>query len=66
MSKEITPELIMQKIEEYGERFDDQFPSFQLPPMTDEGLITFIDKCLEEGKPAEEYYEIEDDEDVIY
>jgi hypothetical protein len=66
MAKEITPELIMQKIEEYGEMFDDQFPSFQLPFMTDEELVTFIDKCLKEGKPAEEYYEIEDDAGVVY
>lgn len=43
----------------YVEHFKEAFPFYLVPRMTDDELNKFIMKCLEEDKPAVEYYPIE-------
>lgn len=64
MTQEELADLVMQRIEEYGDKFNDQFPTQQLPIMNDHELLGIIERCLKEGKPAQFYFKFE--EDVVY
>lgn len=50
------------KLDEYREKFDEQFPLMLVRGMTDDEIIKIIDECLESGKP----YEPKLDPDVLY
>lgn len=49
-------------LEQYLEKFDDQFPLMLVRGMDEEEIITILKKCIEENKP----YEIEFDEYANY
>lgn len=52
-----------QKLEEYADRFDENFPLFIVRNMDEDEIIKVIDECLEKGEP----YEVKDyDSDVTY
>lgn len=46
--------MIREKLFEYGDRFDENFPMFLFRSTPEEEVIRIIDKCIENGKPYEE------------
>ena len=39
------------KMDEYRERFNDQFPLYAMPDAPDEEIMETIDECIKAGKP---------------
>ena len=55
------------KLEEYGKRFSDGFPTIPLMlGRTDEEVIEIIDDCLKKGKDVYELGYVEDKEGLFY
>lgn len=48
----------------YKKKFKEGFPLFSLPQMNEPESILFIEKCIKEGKNAEQYYPANDDESI--
>lgn len=46
--------MIREKLFEYADRFDENFPMFLFRSTPEEEVIRIIDKCIENGKPYEE------------
>lgn len=51
-----------EKLDEYREKFDEQFPLMLVLGMSDEDISSLVDECLESGKP----YEPDFDEGTVY
>ncbi len=45
--------MLEQKLNEYAEKFDENFPVFFFRNSSEEEIIKKIDECLEAGKPFE-------------
>lgn len=55
---------LMEKLDQYYERFNDAFPTMQLPYVTDREIIDKINECLDRNVPAGKLFKIR--KDVLY
>jgi len=46
------PTYFRELINKYVERFNEGFPIFEIPPLTDEETIKLLEQCLSENKPC--------------
>lgn len=46
---------LTEKLEEYSEAFDDQFPRMCCMGMSDDEIVKEIDRCLKRGEPFDPY-----------
>lgn len=53
--------MLEQKLEEYAEQFEENFPIFLFRGASDDFIIQKIDECLENGEPLDEDTDINDD-----
>lgn len=51
--------MLDNKLQQYRDRFEENFPIFYFRNKTEEQIIQLIDHCIQIGKP----YEVEDDDD---
>lgn len=56
-------QMLEQKLNEYAERFDENFPIFFFRNAPEEEIIKKIDECLEADRPFETDAD-QDDEDI--
>ena len=54
--------MIKKLLNEYAEKFDDNFPLMLVTHMDEDEIIELIEKCIKEEKPLE----LEVEEDVDY
>lgn len=57
---------VLKKLDKYYERFNDAFPTMELPEMSDKELIAAINKCLKQGKKAQDVFKIRYDKGIFY
>lgn len=50
---------LMELLDAYYEKFKDAFPTMCFQTDTDEELIHKIDRCIKEGRSAEELYKLD-------
>lgn len=55
--------MLEQKLNEYAEKFDENFPVFFFRNSTEEEIIKKIDECIESDRPFENDAD-QDDEDI--
>lgn len=53
---------LIEKLTEYAETFDDNFPIYCFSNLDDNEIIEKIDKCLKDDKPIE----VEDNGELLY
>jgi len=56
-------DTLSEKLTEYADRFNENFPIFHLRHLDDGQIVKIIRKCLDDGKPYEPDYS---DGSVVY
>jgi len=52
-------------VDKYVDTFDEGFPFYHLPSMSDKELVEFIKECLRKGKPADPELTYDEDGNLV-
>mgnify|MGYP000925455579 CR=1 FL=1 len=58
--------MLLKKLDQYYERFNDAFPSMELPYMSDQETINKINECLNKNVKADLLFGIKKDKNIKY